>query len=468
MQDFAKNLLDRLYADIEPVKEAYSNDSFSYVAIRRPAGMVLLQASLMLNVLPRDFPSTFSTPNIRAGHFPLAAVGLDREAFLAKALHGLVPTPDGDIQFEAANGPGEYAGQYVPFHEYGFQTQSRLGLLSLFGRQSHEYLDQPRLDWELRGAETPYDGIVELLGEYQLGQPRQAAGIEVVAFSVASIDTASHIEGETAKIIVKAAPSIEPDKIALGFRLLDHGKVVKRQRIRGADLNWSIEEGRRVGRIEFEVPRAALIHGFVSYNEFTQQHYWVADPTTFQNPRRAAYEAFDPGLELMKDMIAKAEGKGPNADNFEACISWLFWMLGFSPALLSATNRTTDASDIVLITPGGHFAVVEVTTGLLKAERKMPNLDARANAVRRMLDSSNQKHLRVLPVLVTSKDREFIKSELPDTEKLGIYVMARDSVEAMLPRTLVPLNAEQIYEEAERAVRDAKVKYNDLLSFNGN
>jgi hypothetical protein len=166
----------------------------------------------------------------------------------------------------------------------------------------------------------------------------------------------------------------------------------------------------------------------------------------------------------MKEMIAKAEGKGPNADNFEACVSWLFWMLGFSPALLSATTKTTDASDILLTTPAGHFAVVEVTTGLLKAERKMPNLDARTEAVRRMLDASNQKHLRVLPVLVTSKSREAIKSELPDTEKLGICVVAREALEALVPRTLVPLNAEQIYEDAERAAHDAKAQHADPLS----
>jgi hypothetical protein len=180
MRDFAKNLLEKLYTDIEPVKEAYTNDSFAYVGIGTPDGMVLLQGSLLLNVLPRDYPQTFNTANVRAGHFPLSTVGLDRRAFMDKAIQGVVPTPDGDLIF-AGSSPGEYGGTYVPFHQYGAQTQSRLGLLTLIGHQTYEYLDQPRVDWELRAASTPYDGVTELLSEYQLGALRQGAGIEIAA-----------------------------------------------------------------------------------------------------------------------------------------------------------------------------------------------------------------------------------------------------------------------------------------------
>ncbi len=462
MKDFAEKLLGQLYADIEPVEDAYTNDSFAYAAIRTPRDMVLLQASLILNVGPRDFPPTFSTENIRVGHFPLSAIGLSRKTFLANVIEGVIPTPDGDLVFEK-NAHGEYSGHYVPFHEFGEQTQSRLGLLSLFGTEAHRYLDQPRVDWELRGANTPYEGIVELYSEYQLGHPRQVAGIEIAALPVALIDVSSRITEETARVVVMAAPNIDTKKVAVGFRLFDQGKVVRRTRILGSELKWTRAVGRERGEVEFSVPRASVLHAFVSYNGQTQQHYWISDPDTFQNPRRAAYEASDPGMEILKDIIAKAEGKGPNADNFEAGVSWLFWMLGFSPALLSASSRRTDAPDFIVCTPAGHHAVVEVTTGLPKAERKMPNLDARAQAVRRMLDASSNAHLRVLPVLVTSKTRADIRSELTDTEKLGICVLAREDVDALLTRTLLPMNAEQLYEEAERAVRESRAKHSDLL-----
>jgi len=381
---------------------------------------------------------------------------------MAQAIQGTIPTPDGSLLFEG-NAPGDYSGQYVPFHEYG--AQSRLSLLSLFGRQAQEYLDQPRLDWELRGAAPPYDGIAELLSEYQLGFLRQAAGIEIAAFAVASIDDPSRVTGETAKIVVKAALNIDSEKVAVGFRLFDQGKVVRRERLSGREFKWSQADGRQVGEIDIAVPRAAVLHCFVSYNGQTQQHYWIWDPDMSQNARRATYEAFDRSLEILKEIVAKAEGKGVNAENFEAGISWLLWLLGFSPALLSASNRTTDAPDILLCTPAGHYAVVEVTTGLPKTERKMPNLDARAQAVRRMLDASNNKHLRVLPILVTSKYREDIKSELADTEKLGICVIAREDIDALLARTLLPLNPEQLYQDAERAVQNARKKYTDLLPF---
>jgi len=462
MKNFAENLLQQFYADIELIEDAYANDSFTYIAIRTPQGMMLLQGSLILNVLPRDFPPTLKTENVRAGHFPLSAIGMERKEFLAKAITGTIITPDGSLSFEEM-APGEYSGQYNAFHEYGTQTQSRLGLLSLGGVQINQYLDRTRIDWELRAAQTPYDGVVELLGEYQLGALRHVAGIEVAALPVASIDASSRINGESAKVVVRAAPTIDTGNIAFGFRLFDREKVTKRHRLAGSDVGWRLIDGRLTGEFEFSVPRAALIQGFVSYKGISQQHYWISDPDTFQNARRAAYEASDGSLEVLTDIIAKAEGKGQNAHNFEAGIEWLFWMLGFSPALLSASNRNTDASDILMCTPNGHFAVIEVTTGLPKAERKMPNLDARSEAIRRKLISSNNRNLRVLSILVTSKSREDIKSELPDTTRLGIHVITKEDIEKLIPRTLLPLNPEQVYEDAERSVRESKADQSNQL-----
>jgi hypothetical protein len=88
------------------------------------------------------------------------------------------------------------------------------------------------------------------------------------------------------------------------------------------------------------------------------------------------------------------------------------WLLGFSVAQLGGTPRTQDAADIIATTPNGHFAVIECTTGLLKADNKLPLLHDRAQAVRRALESSAHNQLRVLPVIVTTKSREEIKPDL--------------------------------------------------------
>src|SRR3546814_15589325 len=60
----------------------------------------------------------------------------------------------------------------------------------------------------------------------------------------------------------------------------------------------------------------------------------------------------------------------------------------------------------VATTPQVHFSIVECTTGLLKAENKLAKLVERTEAVRKSLRTSGNHHLRVMPVIITSKTRE--------------------------------------------------------------
>jgi hypothetical protein len=52
-------------------------------------------------------------------------------------------------------------------------------------------------------------------------------------------------------------------------------------------------------------------------------------------------------------------------------------MLGFNPVQLGLTGKTQDFADLILVTPNGHAAIVECTTGLLRADNKLPKLLAR-------------------------------------------------------------------------------------------
>jgi hypothetical protein len=111
-------------------------------------------------------------------------------------------------------------------------------------------------------------------------------------------------------------------------------------------------------------------------------------------------------------------------------------------------------------TPQGHFAIVECTTGLLKAENKLALLHDRAEAARRNLAAANSAHLRLLPVMVTSKTRAEITPDIETAERLGVLVMTRENLDnAINQRTMVFPNADQVYAEAEQIVRDALAKY---------
>jgi len=134
-------------------------------------------------------------------------------------------------------------------------------------------------------------------------------------------------------------------------------------------------------------------------------------------------------------------------------------MLGFSVAHLGGTQRTQDAADLIATTPHGHFAIIECTTGTLRTENKLPLLVARAETVRQRLAASNQSHIHVLPVIVTSRTEGEIQADVEQAERLGILVLCREKLDRIVTQTLVLPNTNQLYDEAEAAVRAAQSKY---------
>jgi hypothetical protein len=183
-----------------------------------------------------------------------------------------------------------------------------------------------------------------------------------------------------------------------------------------------------------------------------QHYWWVTDPAATQNPRRAAYEVFDPEFSVLREFLSR-QGRGQNARDLEFGVAWLMWMLGFSVASLGSTGKTQDFSDVIATTPNGHFAVVECTTGQLRADNKLPLVVERATALRRNVERSNNRHLRVLPVMVTSKLRDEVRADLAHAQQLGVVVLTREDMEAALEqRTRFMPDADAIFAEAERSL----------------
>jgi hypothetical protein len=452
----SQQYVDDFLKAIEPIKDAYQDDTFGYLALKTAAGFVMIQGTLFLNVAPRIVPcDCFESQNIRAAHHHLSKLHLSREQLIEQICSGHLKLPEGELLFPPNDG-GSHGSMYQPFHAAGTQTQSRLGVLSLFGANRVNF-DQVALDWELRGATKLYDGLQDLMNDYQLGVPRGGGtySVEGVAYNVAAIDLKSHVEGESANIGIRVAKGLTIDRATIGFRVLEQNKVVKRGSISIPAAQWKDDGEYRRGAIEIKVPRAAVVQCTACYSGLAQHYFWFGDPSAFQNPRRAAYETVDPGGGALREILDKSQERNPDGRKFEAAISWLLWMLGFDPAHFGAMPRTQEAPDLLVSTPSGHFAVVECTTGLLKANNKLPKVHDRAQALRRNLDTSNASHLRVLPIIVTSKTLDEIRLEIKQAEEHGIYVLTREGIENLLARTLVPLNADKIYQEAEEMVRAA-------------
>ena len=455
--DLVKQNVVEFFAAIEPLKDAYRNDLFSYVAVETVDGLTLIQGTLFLNVRTPTIPlKTVEVKRIRAGHFYLDDAALTRERVVVQLCQGKLAIPTGELRFPPNRDSGQYGAQFQPYHEIGIRAQRRLIHLSLLGAETRHFIDQPNLDWELRSAPLPYDGVQDLLYEFQPGVLRGVNCVEVAAFNVAEIDASSVVNGETATLVVRTSASADEKKVSVGIRVLEQGRVVRREQLPVDAFIWEVKEGYKLASATLQVPLAAVVHGLASYNGVAQQHYYFGDPTSFQNPRRAGYEAFDPKLSALIDILAKAQTSRPDSRDFEAAMPWLFWMLGFAPAHIGGLPRTRDAADFIVSTPLGNMAVVECTVGLLKDDDKLPKLHDRVQAVRRNLDTSSTRHVRVLPVIITAKLAEEVRPDMEQAEKLGIYVITREGIEQLLDRTLFPQNADQLYEEAERSIKIAR------------
>jgi hypothetical protein len=449
--------VDAFFAAIQPVEGAYCDVQLSYLALRAGEQFEIIRARVVFNTSPTyPFPPNFISPNVRAGRFRLTKT--DVRSLIASLNSGEIKTPDGELRFPEGSG-GYYTATFVPFHPDGLKTQTRLNVLTLFGSPI-EALQQPDLDWEIKAASQPYDGLQDLAEGFSVGPIRVSnREIEVIAPNVGAIDPQnSTILGNDAKVHVLLAKDLSPDHVTLGYRIFETGLAPQRAMISGQSLTWTEEATLQRGQVDIPIGNASALNCVVSYQGIAQSHFWIMHPERVPNSRRAAYEAFDPQSKNLQDIVSSAQRRGQNARDLEAAVAWLFWMLGFGTAQLGAIPRTQDAADLIVTTPAGHFAVVECTTGLLRAENKLSLLLDRAAAVRRRLDASNNAHLRVLPVIVTSKTVEEIKADVEAAEKLGVLIQTRENLDQWIFRTQFIPNPDQMYVEAEQAVSQALAK----------
>jgi hypothetical protein len=251
------------------------------------------------------------------------------------------------------------------------------------------------------------------------------------------------------------AEGLGTSKAAIRCSFRENGGILTQKQISGEELTWSKDDGVHVGRIEFDVPAGAILECVANYAEEAHHFCRIADPSTTRNASRAIHQLFDPELKSLQELLA-TKGK-KDARDFEKAVAWLFWMLGFSVAHLDTLPRAQGAPDLVAKAPNGDFVVIECTTGLLKAEHKLPNLVARAERVRKSLTLSGHETAKVQPVLVTNRTLAEVTAEIEDAQKLQVFVITSDDFQELLQLTDSPPDADAFYRHAEERVRQASM-----------
>lgn len=453
MNDHDQEQLDDFFKAIETNLPFYKHAHFSFLAIKKGNEFHLAQGQLQLQAVPLDKPSSsFLSDNIRAGCFRLSELQQTPREFVDALLSGKIKTPDAEICFLPEQGRF-HSAHFIPYYFEGVQTQHRQVRLMLSGnRRVHTVAHA--LDWELKAAPTPFFNVQELCEEFSVGTMRgDLANVEITALPVCIISPESIVNGTKARFVIDLAGELAQEKTSIGFRIFGRNQRVKRGILNGYSLSWSKNGEIQRGIGEIEVPAGAIIDCIASYAGVAQNHFWIKDPKTAQNPLRSVHDAFDNNLSVLRELIEKSQKKGADARELEMAVSWLLWLLGFSATHIGGTGKTSDAPDLIAATPLGNLVVIECTTGILREDSKLSHLVQRAEKIRQSLAASGNQHVKVLPIIVTTKTRDEIKAELEPARKLGVLVATREDFDQIISRTIFLPDSNRLFAEGEEALQ---------------
>ncbi|MEH6950720.1 hypothetical protein V4R08_05145 [Nitrobacter sp. NHB1] len=446
--------INDFYQAIAPWESGYANNSFAYVAVKHAGQFVIVQGIIWLHTAHSKMSfKMFKSENVRAGHFKLSDLGKSYRDMVTDIGNRTVSTPQGELTF-----PPKHKASYTPLHPLALQSQSRVNVLRLTGDKQILSAGPSVLDWELRSAAVPHDSMQELFSEYGLGGLfTDSITIEVIGAAVMGFDgDNSKIVGQTAHVVIRLANTLDVLGASLGYREINQVKI-NRGVLTGNEFSWKQTDDMQIGTFDLPVSKAAILHCYAIYKGVAQTHWYISDPTTSQNSRREIIESFDSGLAILKTFLSRPHSRGHDARDFEIAVAWLFWMLGFGTVQMGLTARTQDFADLILTTPQGQIAILECTTGLLRADNKLPKLVARYSKVRERLDQSNNGHVKLLPVMVSTLPRGELQADLEQAEKLGVLVLAKEELDQIIIRTsFAGNNPDEVFSEAERRVRTAQ------------
>lgn len=450
------HLIEQFLATADHLGPAVERAILTFIAVRQDKQFVLLEGQLLLSVIDQEPKPPFRTADIRAGQYRLSALNKSVAQILTEVEAGLLKLPDGEIVIPKFHG-GSYQWDYNEFHPAG--GQSRLEVMTVYGREREALVDQRRLDWDLRAAEPPYDNIVELTNAYGLIFATGSVRFEAAAPAVVVVDVEHEVRNTEASVGLVLSKGFDPTRAFLAYRILVKKNVVTRGRLSGDEFEWRDDGKSLRGSAKIAGPEAAIVHCFGGYEGRAQSYGWIVDPNNHQNARRAAYEAFDKDLKKLTEVLFRTPGPGKNAksDDFETAVSWLLWMRGYSVSLLGtkAIPELKEGPDLLATTPAGHFVVIECTMGMLKEDTKSAKLVGRANQVREHLEKSGNPHLKVLPVMITSLPRSAVEAELEGAAESGVFVITREGIEEALRTSFLFPDADREFNEALALLAEA-------------
>ncbi|WP_333992022.1 hypothetical protein [Burkholderia cepacia] len=431
--------------------DAYKHANFSFIAIDGPNGLELAQGHINHPVGSQPLPElTVKTPTICGCSLPLSELGIDYLGLITALRSEGIETPAGCVRFGNHESPHNSFSVYLEKFPSNFYTPLAHPLRLSISTGSHVFQNRlAEFQSDLRSGVMPYDSIVELAAELNLYPLRwDTCCLDVTAQGIVAVDLGdrARIQNGVAHLGILVAKEVDRTQVRLGYRVqAPNSKATERGSFDSSQLTWSDDgDYAAVGSVDIKVPKGSVIQGFASYKDRWVHQGWIVDPDNSANVRRSMHEVFDPELEGTRKSLFDAKSHKQDARVLEAGVGNLMFMYGFAVNPLSS-HFTTDAADLLAVSPNGNAAVIECTTGAINNNGKLSKLLARAAALLEKLEQTGNPHLKVLPVVVTTMKREALTDEELASSK-GIYVATCEDLERLANESIIPRNADQAFE----------------------
>lgn len=414
-------------------------------AVGTSNGFVLLSAQLIHAMVKSEADDRLlETDRLLVGNVAISSVADNVEQFWEDVNAGIINVKGHSIAIPKRH--DGYSCYFQGLHQEGIKQQYRLSSLTVSGGKKTDF-PSSGLEWYLMSLPTPYSTVLEVENEFGAAlNTTETVTIEASFMNVAAITGDSKIVDDLAHIECRLAKGVDPKDIRLGYIVYSNTfHAAKRSSVEGVELSWSEDSGYKVGAAEIPMEGGSLLHGFISYKNLLQHHYWVNDPANIRNNRKAAYEAYDETLQTLRSVLDEMGQGRRDARRFEYLVSTIFWIIGFSSIPLDPLGLN-DAVDIVVCSPRGEYMLIECTTDILKSGHKLPKLYERCRAFEQHLQATGHSSRRVLPVLVTSKSPEDVKPELSEAEKMGILVLGQPDIKDLLDTLDTLTNPDAAYD----------------------
>lgn len=238
----------------------------------------------------------------------------------------------------------------------------------------------------------------------------------------------------TVSVAVTATPPVE---------------ISQRQQIRD-QLTWVPQKGthRARGTGEVDLPNAHLALVMLSIGSTYVQRQWYNDPKMAKNGRFLAAQEFDHDITKIKEHLQSSDSRA-----FEKAVAALMFLSGFA----QFQPLKDEAPDVIGITPGGTFLLVECTVKTTDAVAKIGNLVSRREALREALARAKQFH-SILAILVCKAPRSHILATDAQLAEHDVLLIAHEGLERQAHRVQSPVSADAMVANGVELLRRLKAR----------